>query len=809
MLKSRGRKIFRDVWSRKGRTAMASLAIFFGVLGVVILVSVGDLMVSQLKADLKQDELAMQQIFVTLPGGVEPDNAAALEALRALPGVTSVEGRAVAPLPCGRTDWEGGTDDCFILTASEPLDELEMQPMRLTQGRFPVAGQNEIAIEKRMAKAFEVGVGDELMLRTSGGDGGQRDEVWTIVGIVYQPYATFTGSFRVPDNDKSIFAAYEDAQSIAGFAGYGIFYARYIDYPTAEAQAKELVTAVADGTPYIPMIDMIEDPAENSFITITQEITGVLTMLAGIAMIVSGFLVVSVINTIVGEQKRQIGVMKSLGATRWDNFLMYAGIALIYGVIGTVPGVLLGIPLGYKMASALAEMPNSLIDEFVISNQGVIMGSVMGLLVPLLAAVIPVFMGTRVSILEAMTDLGIATNYGRGLFARLIGILPLPINVRQAFSNVTRKKGRLFLTWFTLMLAVGSFMGVYSVFSSLGDQIASIFDTFGFHTTIVPSEGQDFEQLQTLIMENVDEVQALYPGGGATIEIEGYLNPEWESSSLWVNGVDPSTDTFAFDYIEGTGWRDNPAREGAVLSSSLAKALGKGAGDKLFFTMGGQDAEFEIIGVASYPFDGLFVDWQVLARMSGFTDSQGKPLPGVLFGKLENPDPSVDDVEVVMDHISEVLLAEGISANLSNQVEEAESNAENSMLFGMIFGMTAAVMAAVGAIGLLAALSMAVLERQKEIGVMRSIGASSLTVASQFLVEGLLVGLAAWVVGVPFAFLFSGALAAMLPFGLEIPFAPFSLVIGLVGMLVIATVSSLWPSLNAARKTVAQIIRYQ
>ena len=106
MLKSRGRKIFRDVWSRKGRTAMASLAIFFGVLGVVILVSVGDLMVSQLKADLKQDELAMQQIFVTLPGGVEPDNAAALEALRALPGVTNVEGRAVAPLPCGRTDWE-------------------------------------------------------------------------------------------------------------------------------------------------------------------------------------------------------------------------------------------------------------------------------------------------------------------------------------------------------------------------------------------------------------------------------------------------------------------------------------------------------------------------------------------------------------------------------------------------------------------------------------------------------------------------------------------------------------------------------
>jgi hypothetical protein len=86
-----------------------------------------------------------------------------------------------------------------------------------------------------------------------------------------------------------------------------------------------------------------------------------------------------------------------------------------------------------------------------------------------------VLLGTRVTILEAMTDLGIAVDYGRGPLARLIRVLPLPINVRQALSNVTRKKGRLFLTWMTLTLAVGSFMGVYSVFSSLGDQIDAIF----------------------------------------------------------------------------------------------------------------------------------------------------------------------------------------------------------------------------------------------------------------------------------------------------------------------------------------------
>jgi len=106
---------------------------------------------------------------------------------------------------------------------------------------------------------------------------------------------------------------------------------------------------------------------------------------------------------------------------------------------------------------------------------------------------------------------------------------------------------------------------------------------------------------------------------------------------------------------------------------------------------------------------------------------------------------------------------------------------------------------------------MSVFERQKEIGVMRSIGASSRTVASQFLTEGLIVGGIAWAVGLPISYLLSIALTEALALGdafaLSYPVtAPLA---GLVGMLVITTLSSLWPSLSAARKTVSDILRYQ
>ena len=75
MLRSHVRKIFRDVWSRKGRTLLVAIAIFIGVLGVVTLISAGDLMLHQLQKDLQQDKLAMLRAFVIVPKGISLDNA--------------------------------------------------------------------------------------------------------------------------------------------------------------------------------------------------------------------------------------------------------------------------------------------------------------------------------------------------------------------------------------------------------------------------------------------------------------------------------------------------------------------------------------------------------------------------------------------------------------------------------------------------------------------------------------------------------------------------------------------------------------
>ena len=172
-------------------------------------------------------------------------------------------------------------------------------------------------------------------------------------------------------------------------------------------------------------------------------------------------------------------------------------------------------------------------------------------------------------------------------------------------------------------------------------------------------------------------------------------------------------------------------------------------------------------------------------------------------------DPTVAQVDDVIDAIEEALLSAGVLATYVNQVAVEEDIAELIAIFGGVFQVAAIVMAAVGAIGLLSTLSMSVFERQREIGVMRSVGAGSPTVAGQFLAEGMLVGMSAFVVAAPLSYLIALGLISSLDISIDIGYEPIALVIGLIGLIVITALASLGPSLGAARKTVSSILRYQ
>jgi ABC-type antimicrobial peptide transport system permease subunit len=201
------------------------------------------------------------------------------------------------------------------------------------------------------------------------------------------------------------------------------------------------------------------------------------------------------------------------------------------------------------------------------------------------------------------------------------------------------------------------------------------------------------------------------------------------------------------------------------------------------------------------------MDWRDVAAIG--EQVFGEPVPTYVQVQIAEEGASADEVDGVIERVKEAMIAEGINAGFFNMVSLTESFSSVMLAFAGIFIAAALVTAAVGAIGLLATLSMAVFERQREIGVMRSIGAGSGAIAGQFLVEGNLIGILAWLAGIPLAILMSAALGMMFPFDMKVGVPIPALVIGLVGMIIIATISSLWPSISAARKTVSEILRYQ
>ncbi len=940
MNRSTLRKIWGDLWTRKGRTLLVSLSIFIGVVGVITLVTAGDLLVKQLQDDIQEAELPMLTVFVVVPpseNGVELDNQTYLNDLKAaFPAMTEVEGEANNPFYWKFAD-ENRFHEARLFAYTSSFEDKTLQPMRLIEGDYPQAGHSEVAVEQRMAENFGLAVGDTIDLRMVGVEGVPTEQ-WTISGIVFHPYSSAS--------KLAMYALYDDAQRITGVEGINTLNMRFEDFATAEASAEAVQSFLNERTPYSAVFAIPRDPAQNQAIEATEQFRAILSALAIVAMVVSGFLVLNVVSNLVTEQRRQIGVMKSLGATRFEIFVIYGGIAVSYGLIGMIPGVLAGIPLGYQMAKLVGDFANTLISSFAISPIAIVLGIVLGLAVPIIASIIPVYFGTRVTILEAMTDLGIGGHYRIGVLNRLIKSLPLPLNLKQSLNNLVQKKARLALTVITLTLALTAFMGVSALFVRINEVLQDLLSQFEYQAIFQTTESQEFEVIETLLMGHVEGIQEIYPGSAYLAQLEGYVAPQTESNQIFIMGVATDRGFEEDDFSEGRGWLDDPERKGIVMSNEITKQLGKTVGDRVTISANGRDLELEIIGIINYPFPITMMNWKDLARFTGYTvgaptpnryftaiavegyegtlpgnrmtawgiDAQtaafvglvdgvpltpgepgvmiseaaasmghygvgdvievqagacleaaaptpvsnptaecteklpvvgiftppaqmaqaslppdlaaffwqdlaaleglsleGEPVPNAFFVLSSQKDPSAREIDRLIEQINDTLIDNGITASFTNMVAIADMASDAILSVGIILNLASLIMAAVGAIGLVTTLSIAVYERQKEIGVMRSIGAKSLAIIQQFLVEGILVGILAWILAAPLSVGLAWVLTKILPFGdfIEFAYPPILFPLGFIGILIIATISSVWPSVSAARKTVSDILRYQ
>jgi putative ABC transport system permease protein len=128
--------------------------------------------------------------------------------------------------------------------------------------------------------------------------------------------------------------------------------------------------------------------------------------------------------------------------------------------------------------------------------------------------------------------------------------------------------------------------------------------------------------------------------------------------------------------------------------------------------------------------------------------------------------------------------------------------------------MMALLTAVVGSIGMAGTLSMNIMERTREIGIMRAIGAGNKSILKLVLVEGLLIGMISYLFGSVLSFPISTVLAELISQAIFSAHADFSFTIWgfavwLGVVLLLSTVSSLLPAKNATRLTIREVLAYE
>ena len=139
----------------------------------------------------------------------------------------------------------------------------------------------------------------------------------------------------------------------------------------------------------------------------------------------------------------------------------------------------------------------------------------------------------------------------------------------------------------------------------------------------------------------------------------------------------------------------------------------------------------------------------------------------------------------------------------------------NSRLFYIIYLLLviSVLIAVVGSIGLSGALSISALERQREVGVMRAIGASGRAVGGIFIGEGLMIGFISWLIAlplsIPLGILFSKQIADTMDFQFGYTYSPLGAVIWLGVVLILSMISSGLPAWRASRISVREVLSYE
>ncbi len=788
-------KIRRDLWRNKLRLILVVTSTAVGVFSLGFVYGLSDLLTERI-ATSYQEQIPAHLDFYTSSFDWETT-----ETIRREPGVVEAEGEAMTLArwqSVGAVDWQDA-----LLLARPDYTSQRLNLCELVGGEWPDRdpGHHGVAVERMMARRFDISVGDTLVLEVEG-----DQYKLPVVGIIRHPDAVIP-----PLGIPYLFVSQETFAWLTGWEeGSNRLYVR-LDMPEFD---EELATAagerIQDRLERMGLMVggfTVTDPEVHELQQVIDALRVILTVLGGLSLGLSAFLIVNMMNATVAQQVWQIGVMKVVGATTGRVMRLYLGMVLVYGLLAIAIAVPTSAVAAYLLAGLLLDFFNMTVGAFQLMPMAVGIQILMAILVPLLAALIPVLNGARISPHQAISSYGLGAGFGRNWLDRLVGrIRSLPRPVALSLRNSLRRKARVALTMLTLVMGGVMFIMVLSVGSSMNNIIEVLLQDLNFDVLVVLRRFYRVDRLVSVAESTPGVVRAeVWNQLGANLELKN-----GDEREVFVWGVPPDSQIFNPRIVSGRALLPEDGRA-ILLNSKIAADEGFDVGDEITLNINDRESTWTVVGlilnVNNLQRDN-FVPFDVLAREEGFVNQ------GILVMIMtEGHDPATHQ-QMVQD-IRSVYEANRIEPLILQSAAEVRKT--NKLVFNaIVYVMLAmAILAAiVGSVGLMSTMSINVVERAREIGVMRAVGATSPIIVGIFIIEGVLVGWLSWLIAIPLSYpgalLFNNLVSQTL-FKMPLDFVYSGEAIILWGIIVtgLSAIASLWPALSATQVSVREALAYE
>src|SRR5579872_393998 len=777
-LRATTRKSVADVTRRRGRTILVVLGILIGILGLTAINVAGDTINSAF-AYTNNTSASPDISFSVL--SVDPTLATTLASV---PNVQTVQIDTLY-----QTRWHVSAAPGHVnmnIVGYQDFQQVKLNPFQLTAGRLP--GNGEIVMEESNRQQQAVAVGDTVTIDTPHGP-----EQLRVVGFARTlglPGPVLTGSTQAYMSTNAL-------SQVTGNAAANDIEIKVYDKNKDNEAARAIASVLHTQQVTVLNASIAQSSPGQS---VSNSLLAIMRILSIIALVLTSFLIINTVTTLVSEQTKIIGTMKAVGGTRQAVMRGYLFSIALYSIIGTVPGIGLGIFCGYFLASFMLNLFTIDPGTLQIAPTVIITSIVVGLAVPLAAAIIPLWSGTKITVREAMAAYGVNNrNVSRsGIGQRMVRV---PQTTWLGVRGIFRKRGRAILTLLALTLSGTAFLAIQTTTYSFDQVVTHLSSTYNYDAWVTLATPQPYVKVRSTVLSasNVARVERFETNT---------VNTKY--GVLVLTGTETDPHLYVRHLIAGRWFTANEANV-IVISNIAASKSGLKVGDMLTFSNATKTVSWRIIGEVDDPNDPLNLGTG-LTPVNDYYSFEGLPTNLVQGFMVEGTNRSPQAVDTMASHLDATLSRMGAVPGIETAQENMARNQGEFAIVDALFYAVGVIVALVGVLGLFNTLTTSVLERRREIGILRSMGATNWRIASVFWLEGIALAAIAWLVGVilgfPAAYGFVTLLGAVF---IQVPFAfnPLMLLYMLGFIIVLATLASCIPVLSATRVRIADTLRYE